>query len=61
MNRINGDQTERVEVTIGLRDASQTEITSGLKEGERVSTAQAFDDGLDFTQGPPEEVRRGGR
>jgi HlyD family secretion protein len=59
LDSVEGESLTRVEVTIGLRDARYTEITSGLKEGDRVSTAQAVDDGLDFTQGPPPGARRG--
>jgi len=58
VNRVDGESLTRVEVTIGVRDARYTEITSGLKEGERVSTAQAVDDSLDFTQGPPSGAHR---
>lgn len=58
VNRVNGESLERVEVTIGVRDARYTEIISGLQERDRISTAQAVNDGLDFTQGPPPEARR---
>jgi multidrug efflux pump subunit AcrA (membrane-fusion protein) len=61
VNRVDDQALTQVEVTIGLRDARYTEITSGLEQGDQVSTAQAFDDGLDFTQGPPEGVREGAR
>jgi HlyD family secretion protein len=61
VNRVDGDKLTRVNVTIGLRDARYTEIMSGLEQGDQVSTAQAVDDGLDFTQGPPEGVREGAR
>jgi len=40
-NRINGDQTERTEVSIGLRDSQYTEITDGLQEGDKVSLAES--------------------
>ncbi|HEY53631.1 MAG TPA: efflux RND transporter periplasmic adaptor subunit [Caldilineae bacterium] len=33
-----GVSTERVEVTIGLKDDDYTEITSGIQEGDRLST-----------------------
>ncbi len=36
VNRVNGDTTEAVEVTIGLRDGQYTQITGGLAEGDRV-------------------------
>jgi multidrug efflux pump subunit AcrA (membrane-fusion protein) len=58
VNRVDGESLTRIEVTIGLRDARYTEVSSGLEEGDRVSTAQAVDDSLDFTQGPPAEARR---
>ena len=61
VNKVDGGSLTRVPVTIGLRDAHYTEVTSGLAEGDRVSTAQAVDDGLDFTQGPPAEVRQRGQ
>jgi multidrug efflux pump subunit AcrA (membrane-fusion protein) len=60
VNRVDDDGSlNRVEVTIGVRDARYTEIMSGLQKGDRVSTAQAVDDSLDFTQGPPSGVRGG--
>jgi len=36
VNRINGETTETVLVTIGLRDSQNTQITSGLAEGDEV-------------------------
>lgn len=36
VNRINGDTTEVVTVTIGLRDGQNTQITSGLEAGDEV-------------------------
>ena len=37
VNRIQGDETSRVDVSIGLRDSQYTEITAGLQEGDEVS------------------------
>jgi RND family efflux transporter MFP subunit len=51
--RVDGDSLTRVEITIGLRDARHTEVTSGLEEGDQVSTRRVDNAGLDFTQGPP--------
>jgi HlyD family secretion protein len=50
VNRIDGDETTRVEVTVGLRDAQYTEIVSGLNEGDTVSLVEAKEE-LRF--GPP--------
>lgn len=36
VNRVNGETTEPVQVTIGLRDGQYTQITSGLAEGDEV-------------------------
>lgn len=36
VNRVVGETTQEVEVTIGLRDDRSTQITSGLAEGDRV-------------------------
>jgi multidrug efflux pump subunit AcrA (membrane-fusion protein) len=36
VNRVNGDTTESVEVTIGLRDGQNTQITGGLEAGDEV-------------------------
>jgi multidrug efflux pump subunit AcrA (membrane-fusion protein) len=41
VNRIDGEHTEQVQVTIGLRDSQYTEIISGLQEGDSVSIAEA--------------------
>lgn len=48
-----GESLERVEVTIGLRDARYTEITSGLAEGDRVRISPLVQQN-DFFGGPPE-------
>jgi HlyD family secretion protein len=58
VNRVEGDQIVKTEVTIGLRDSQHTEITSGLEEGAQVSTREDDGPGLDFGQGPPPEARR---
>jgi HlyD family secretion protein len=44
VSRIQGEQTERVQVSLGLRDSRYTEITSGLQEGDSVSIAEARDE-----------------
>ncbi len=36
VNRVNGEATEAVEVTVGLRDGQYTQITGGLAEGDQV-------------------------
>lgn len=36
VNRVNGDATEQVPVTIGLRDGQYTQITGGLSAGDQV-------------------------
>jgi HlyD family secretion protein len=59
VNRVDGDALTRTEVTIGLRDSRYTEITQGLEAGARVSTQETETSGLDFGQGPPEEVQHG--
>lgn len=41
VNQIEGDQTSRTNVTIGLRDGQYTEIKAGLQEGDRVSLVEA--------------------
>jgi multidrug efflux pump subunit AcrA (membrane-fusion protein) len=50
VKRVDGKETENVEVTIGLRDGQYTEVTSGLQEGDRVSIAEVKEE-LRF--GPP--------
>ncbi|HRQ38819.1 MAG TPA: efflux RND transporter periplasmic adaptor subunit [Chloroflexota bacterium] len=36
VNRVNGETTEQIPVTIGLRDGQYTQITSGLSAGDQV-------------------------
>jgi multidrug efflux pump subunit AcrA (membrane-fusion protein) len=50
VNRIAGEETSQVEVTIGLRDSEYTEIIDGLEEGDSVSLVEAKDR---LTFGPP--------
>jgi HlyD family secretion protein len=50
VNRVQGNETSRVDVTIGLRDSQYTEIKDGLREGDEVSLAEAQNE-LPF--GPP--------
>ncbi len=57
VNLVQGDTVTQVEVTIGLRDNKYTEITSGLEEGDQLFIGEVSKE-LDFTQGPPEEIRR---
>lgn len=56
VNRVQGDQMTKVEISIGLRDSSYTEITSGLQQGDQVYIG-TIDEKLDITKGPPEGVR----
>jgi HlyD family secretion protein len=44
VNRISGDETERTEVSIGLRDSQFTEITAGLQEGDKISLEEVQDE-----------------
>ncbi len=57
VNLVQGDTVARTEVTIGLRDNKYTEITSGLEKGDQLAIGEVKEV-LDFTQGPPEEIRR---
>ncbi len=57
VNLVEGDTVVKTEVTIGLRDKNYTEITSGLAEGDQLVIGEVKEV-LDFTQGPPEEIRR---
>jgi HlyD family secretion protein len=51
--RVQGQETTRVEITIGLRDREYTQIKSGLQEGDKLLIPDASQK-LDFTQRPPE-------
>jgi HlyD family secretion protein len=44
VDRVEGEETSRVQVTIGLRDSQYTEVTSGLQAGDKVSIAEAQND-----------------
>jgi RND family efflux transporter MFP subunit len=57
VNLAQGDTVAKTEVTIGLRDSKYTEITSGLAEGDQLVIGEVKEV-LDFSQGPPEEIRR---
>lgn len=57
VNLVQGDTVVKTEVTIGLRDNSYTEITGGLGEGDKLAIGEVSE-ALDFSQGPPEEMRR---
>ncbi len=56
VNRPQGNAQQRVEVTIGLRDSTYTQITSGLEPGDQVSIAQT-QQGTGSLQGPPSGMR----
>ncbi len=56
VNRIEGNTVSQIEVSLGLRDNSYTEIRSGLEEGDRVIIGE-YQEILDFTQGPPGVMR----
>jgi len=56
VNRLQGNAQQRVEVTIGLRDSTYTQITGGLEPGDQVSIAQA-QQGMSAMQGPPSGMR----
>ena len=60
VNLIQGDTTAKTEVTIGLRDNKYTEITSGLEDGDQLVIGEV-EEVLDFTQGPPQGMRRYGQ
>jgi HlyD family secretion protein len=57
VNLVQGDTVVKTEVTIGLRDQNYTEITNGLEEGDKLAIGEVSEK-LDFSQGPPEEIRR---
>jgi HlyD family secretion protein len=57
VSRVNGDEIVKTEVSIGLRDSRYTEVVSGLAVGDQVSTQETEAPGIQFGQGPPEEVR----
>ncbi len=57
VNLVQDDTVVKTEVTIGLRDKNYTEITSGLDEGDQLFIGEVSEK-LDFSQGPPEEIRR---
>jgi len=56
VNLVQGDTIVKTEVTIGLRDNKNTEITSGLQEGDKLAIGEVSEV-LDFTQGPPRGMR----
>jgi HlyD family secretion protein len=49
--RVQDDQAMKVEVTIGLRDDSHTEIIDGLQEGDELALDYDPDEGLPFGPG----------
>jgi HlyD family secretion protein len=56
VNRIEGQEIVKVEVTIGLRDNTYTEVTTGLAQGDLVYIG-TVDEGFGFAQGPPSGMR----
>ncbi|MBN1579142.1 MAG: efflux RND transporter periplasmic adaptor subunit [Anaerolineae bacterium] len=56
VNQVRGEEITKIEVTIGLRDSTYTEITSGLEESDQVYIG-TIDEGFDFRNGPPEGVQ----
>ena len=60
VNRVNGDKTEQVEVTLGIVTDTEVEITSGLSEGDVVSVAAQPTRSRDQGFGPPEGMFGGG-
>ena len=56
VTRIEGQEMAQVEVTIGLRDKNNTEVTSGLEAGDKLVIGEVSEM-LDFSQGPPEAFR----
>jgi HlyD family secretion protein len=56
VTRIQGQEIDQVEVTIGLRDRDYTEITNGLEAGDKLVIGEVSEM-LDFSQGPPSAFR----
>jgi len=56
VTRIEGQEMVQVEITIGLRDKNYTEITGGLKDGDKLIVGEVSEM-LDFSQGPPSAFR----
>ena len=59
VNQVQGKEIVQVEVTIGLRDNTYTEITSGLNAGDKLVIGE--DKELDLMSGPPGGHGRIGR
>lgn len=55
VDRVQGQEMSRVEVQIGVRDRTYTQILSGLNEGDKLVIAA--DRGLDLMSGPPRGFR----
>lgn len=51
--RLIGEEQEKVEVTIGLRDSAHTEVVSGLREGDRLVIAAVAEPEEEPQFGPP--------
>jgi HlyD family secretion protein len=58
VNLLEGETVALQEVHIGLRDSAYTEILNGLEDGaELLIEEESARDLLDFSQGPPREIR----
>jgi hypothetical protein len=52
--RLNGEEQEKVEIAIGVRDSAHTEVVSGLREGDRLVIAAVAEPKEEEPQfGPP--------
>lgn len=49
--RVEGETVSKVEITIGMRDKSYTEVTGGLEEGNQLAIGYDEQDGLPFGPG----------
>lgn len=54
--RVQGDEVQEVQITIGLRNESYTEVTSGLQAGDEL-VVQAARESLEVGSGPPSSMR----
>ena len=60
VERLHGNETERVEVTLGILTDTEVAITSGLSEGDVVSVVAEPTRSRDRGFGPPEGMFGGG-
>jgi HlyD family secretion protein len=58
-NKLVDDETVQVEISIGLRDSTYTEVRSGLNAGDQVVIGTS--DNFSFGQGPPSGMREMGQ